>query len=160
MNWVGSSINRLCSPLSINFATGIPPPTSYPLIPHRVLGSVLHDHIGSTPTFLWNIFWELCSFQTKNNSDLPSQWLILTKAIYLLCVSNIHTWKRIDTDWFPHHRVHYFLSLSLFFSERAYYSPAHCKPIYPNDMSLQLPDCLSVRLSSSHLTDHMLYIFL
>jgi len=48
---------------------------------------------------------------------------------------------------------------SLFFSERAYYSPAHCKPIYPNDMSLRLLDCPSVRLSSSHLTGRMLYIF-
>jgi len=46
-----------------------------------------------------------------------------------------------------------------FFSERAYFSPAHCKPINSNDMSLRLPDCPSVRLSSSHLTGRMLYIF-
>lgn len=42
---------------------------------------------------------------------------------------------------------------SLFFSERAYYSPAHCKPIYPNDMSLRLaaglPICKVIVQSSN-----------
>jgi len=156
MNWVGSSINRLCSPLSINFATGFPPPPHFiPSHPPQSSGQrVTRPHREYTNFFVKYFLGALFFSDEKQQR--------FTQSVIDFDQGNL-SFVRVQYPYVKTDRYELVSSppcslFSLFFSERAYYSPAHCKPIYPNDM-LRLPDCPSVRLSSSHLTGRMLYIF-